>query len=643
MWYVKFISPFSILAEVPSANVEALWRVSNPSEHFQTIDVTLRAPLASSDVQPQATISETTPDNRSQRFLANCIKLSVNEPRHIKLIVPTGEGFLWRWNFFERRLLDCPCAEEIVGFLAPERRAGPPKFFTPLSDSFLSIVSSAAAGILLRSGLSADKSLASVEKELNARLAFRWLLSAPAARQNVVLVEGYPHLQMGAGFIQAVKDLDVALVVLGPKGPKHWLEDPANAEGFCQALIPVDLSFDAGLPGRIADAVRGYTGFDKVDGIFTAHDRYLVATAQAAAMLGLPAAPVRAHEISTDKYAMRQFQADSQENDFQLFQFAGVDDAKWRMADTADRVVFTYPAIVKPISGFASEGVAKVSNDAELFESIGRVNTVRHGAVVIVETYIDGPEFDANFVLRDGEILFFELTDDFPSEGDMAGAGASAPFFETSELTPSALSPAEREIVRASLHKTLLDLGFTWGLYHIEGRLKNSSKEYRADVSGLVDLRERLPSCFLLEINARVPGVGCSFSTIHTYGVDFYAVPLLACTRDAERLKLITTPFAFPARPDGSQYWCQTVFIEPARGGRFVSDDACGELVRRRPDLGAHIARGVSLYAKGAVVPDPASGLCIVLAYFLVYSRQSRKHVRELAETVRSEFRYEIV
>ncbi|KAJ7692900.1 ATP-grasp domain-containing protein [Mycena rosella] len=524
-----------LLVEVAPGSVEARWHINHPSEYYQTIDVTLTQPTSeASDIQQKVALSDTI-DDEPHRFLVNCIKLGVPEQRYIKLIIPTVEGFIGRRNFFERRLLDCPFTQEIVSFLVPERRAGP--------------------------------------AQLEARLAFPWLLSAQASRQNVVLVEGYPHLQMGAGFIQAVKDLDVALLVLGPKGPKHWLEDPANAAGFCQALVPVDLTFDAGLPGRIADAVRGYIAFDKVDGIFTAHDRYLVATAQAAVILGLPSAPVRAHEISTDKYAMRQFQADSQSSDFQLFQFNGVDDAQRRLAAATDPVVVSYPAIVKPISGFASEGVAKVANQGELLESIGRVNTARHGAVVIVETYIDGPEFDANFVLRDGEILFFELTDDFPSEGDMTGAGASAPFFETSELTPSGLNHTEREIVRTSLHKTLLDLGFTWGLYHIEGRLKDSSKEYRADAGGIVDLHERLvprrtnPSCFLLEINARVPGVGCSFSTIHTYGADFYAVPLLACTRDAERLKLIATPFAFPARPDGSQYWCQTVFIQPARGG----------------------------------------------------------------------------
>ncbi|KAK7055610.1 carnosine synthase 1 protein, partial [Favolaschia claudopus] len=559
--------------------VEALWRVNDPFAHFQTVDVTLRT--NSTNAEHSQPISA-APEDSTQRFFARYIALGVASPRFIKLILSRTPGFLPRKNFFERRLVDFPFAEEIVGFSVLEREIKP----CVSKDDFCAILGAAAAGIVLP----ADQS-AAAEGELLARLNLRWLLSSPAPRYHVVLVEGYPHLQMGIGFIQAVKDLNVRLIVLGPQGQKHWLEDPENAAGFCEALIHVDLTFDARLPERIAAAVRGYKGWDKADGIFTAHDRYLVATAQAARILELPAAPARAHEISTDKYAMRQFQADDQANDFQLFRFAGVDDARQHVDNAVEPFVVHYPAIVKPISGFASEGVAKVNNNAELFNSIARVNSARHGNVVIVETYIPGPEFDANFVLMDGKILFFELTDDFPSEGDLAGAGSDAAFFETGELTPSNLSPAEREIVRSSLHKTLLDLGFTWGLYHIEGRLKDSAKEYRADETGLVDLQDRIspasgkPSCFLLEINARVPGVGCSFSTIHTYGVDFYAVPVLACVRDTARLSIIATPFSFPSREDGSQYWCQVVFIQPTHGGTYVSEDACGALINRRPDL----------------------------------------------------------
>lgn len=198
--YCTAIPPsFMIFVEVFAAPVEALWKLNAPFDHFQTVDVTLR--MAASDVhyQQHAALSGTTPEDKAHRFLANCMQRGVKSPRHIKFIIPTVDGFLGRRNFFERRLLDCPLAEEIVGFLDLERKAGPTKLLSPVSDGFISVLSSAAAGILLHSSTSAPEidALASLEKELEARLAYRWLLPSPSPQRNVVLVEGYPHLQMG--------------------------------------------------------------------------------------------------------------------------------------------------------------------------------------------------------------------------------------------------------------------------------------------------------------------------------------------------------------------------------------------------------------------------------------------------------------
>ncbi|KAJ7718367.1 ATP-grasp domain-containing protein [Mycena maculata] len=622
--------------------LQAVWRINQKLPFFQTVDVLLR-PLTN----PDAALSKVDPQDTPHRFLLDSIG---DSPRAIKLILPTVNGFIGRGNFFERRLLECGFAERVQGFLALGQRTGPPKLASPSSESFHSLVSSVSAGILLTIGSDTTK-LALLETDLASRLSLNWIFPSPAPHRNVVLIEGYAYLQTGAGFIQAVKDLNVSVIVLGtgePHGPKHWLQNPDNAPGFCDAFIPIDMTIDDALPLRIVAAVRGYTGFDTVDGILTGHDRYLVPTAKAAHILGLPASPIRAHEIATDKYAMRRFEVNSQRSDFQFLRFTGLDDIKQQLT-APDPTVVRYPAIVKPVNGYLSEGVARVSNDAELLASVARIDNKRHGHAVIVETYVDGPEFDANIVLCEGEILFFELVDDFPSAGDQHGAGATGTFFETSEFTPSNLPPAERELVKSSLHQTLLGLGFTWGLFHVEGRVKDSTMEFRADACGVVDLRPRrvprqnLPACFLVEINARIPGLGCAMSTMHAYGVDFYASHLLACLRDAQRLRLVATPFRFPARPDGSQYWCEVVFIQPDRGGVFNTADPCGALLQRHPALAANVSQHLCCYAKGDVIPDPATGVCLLLAYFLAYSAESREHVRTVAETIRAEFQYDII
>ncbi|KAJ7468252.1 ATP-grasp domain-containing protein [Mycena galericulata] len=629
----------------------AVWHLNAEFTSFRTMDMILQSSAATdSDVAPLAADFEDKP----HRFLLDCLRRTSGPSCAVKLILPVCDGFIVRGNFFERRLLECDLVERVEGFLSLDQRAQAPKVSSPESGTFHTLLSSAAAGILLpmTAAYSAIQSFAILDTELASRLSLRWILPSPAPRRNVALVEGYSYLQTGVGFIQAVKDLNVSIIVLGtgePYGPKHWLQYTENAPGFCDAFIPMDMTIDEDLPLRIATAVRGYTGFDHVDGILTGHDRYLVATAKAAVILGLPASPVGAHEIATDKYAMRRFEVESQRSDFQFLRFTGLEDIKQKIAAVDDPTVIRYPAIVKPVSGYLSEGVARVANDSELLASVARIDTKRHGHAVIVETYVDGPEFDANIVLCEGEILFFELVDDFPSAGDKDGAGAEGTFFETSEFTPSNLPATEREIVKSSLHKTLLGLGFTWGLFHVEGRVKDSTMEFRVDEGGVVDLRPRLvprankPSCFLVEINARIPGLGCAMSTMHSYGVDFYAAHLLSCLRDEERLGLVTSPFQFPGRPDGSQYWCEVVFIQPDRGGKFNTADPCGELLQRHPVLAVNVARHLCCYAKGDIIPDPATGVCLLLAYFLAYSRTSRQHVRQVSEKIRAEFRYDIV
>ncbi|KAK6996798.1 ATP-grasp superfamily protein [Favolaschia claudopus] len=631
--------------------VEAIWRVNTPTASFQTVDVILQ-PLSTTKQRGLRadTLNESAVVNRPHEFLCACIRNSETSRCAVKFVFSTVDGFIGRLHFFERRLLQCIHVDRVEGFVSLDQKI---QSGNTTASSFEDIVSSAVAGILLQSSPDTPDAVMfdAVETELSARLALTWVLPARVPHRNVVLIEGYSHLQTGPGFIQAVKDFDVSVIVLGtglPHGPRHWLQYPENAPGFCDAFIPIDLTIDDELPARIFAAVRAYKGFDKVDGILTAHDRYLVSTAKAAVLLGLPASPVQAHEISTDKYAMRLFEVNSG-NDIQCILFPGLEAMTEKVLSPQNPTVINYPAIVKPVSGYLSEGVARVSNDAELIASVRRIDTKRHGRAIIVETYIDGPEFDANMILCEGDILFFELVDDFPSAGDKPGAGAEGTFFETSEFTPSNLPNSEREIVKQSLHKTLLKLGFMWGLFHIEGRVKDSSMEFRADDKGVVDLRTRVeprqnpPSCFLVEINARIPGLGCAMSTIHSYGVDFYAAHLLTCLRDAARLRLVSTPFNFPQRADGSQYWCEVVFIQPDRGGRFATEDPCGELLRRHPGLKGNVCRHLCCYAKGDIIPDPATGVCLLLAYFLAYSKKSRQEVREVSEMIRAEFRYEIV
>jgi len=87
----------------------------------------------------------------------------------------------------------------------------------------------------------------------------------------------------------------------------------------------------------------------------------------------------------------------------------------------------------------------------------------KHG--ILIETYADGPEVNVNFALLEGEILFFKMFDDFPCLANAEGATISDSFVEENMVLPSRLGPEERDLVRSSLHRTLLQLGFHSGVF----------------------------------------------------------------------------------------------------------------------------------------------------------------------------------
>jgi hypothetical protein len=447
-------------------------------------------------------------------------------------------------------------------------------------------------------------------------------------------------LDSGQLLVWAVLGLDLALIVVACAG--HPFQRPENSHIY-EVFLPVDLTADEGLPARIADAVRSYT--HTVDGIFTFNELMHVPTAKAAELLSVPTSPVSAYMICTDTYATRTF-FDKEDPSFQAMRFFGRDELHARVQ--SDDISLRYPLIVKPTKGCGSEGVNKVNNVTELYEAADRIAagpTNKLGQTLVVETFIDGPEFDANIVLCDSEVLFFEFADDFPSAGDSDIASISAGFLETSVFTPSNLPEAEVELVRSSLHPILLKLGFCWGVFHIDGRIRNPTMHYTME-DGILDLRQRAvkspnkPSFFLIEINARAADLWVSSMVAHTYGIDYVGLHALCALRDTDRLKALCRPFKFPG---GKQYWSELVFIAPERGGVCTSDDACAELEQRCPDLKAHIVKSVTLYKRGDSVPDPATGELDFIACFVVYSRVSRLQARQMAEKVRREFRFEIV
>ncbi|KAM6476730.1 glutathione synthetase ATP-binding domain-like protein [Trichoderma sp. SZMC 28011] len=407
-----------------------------------------------------------------------------------------------------------------------------------------------------------------LEREVHNRLSF-----------DVAVVGGRPLFDNTTGAygsegpFDAARALGISVIVLDRPG--HFMED-AEYSHLRDDFIAVDMTSDADLPQKLAEAVRSR----KVDGIITFSDEYVIATAKAAKLLNLETEPIESIVAAHYKDETRKILNTPNFQALRLDNAAQLDEASWAGKLESLR----YPLVVKPCRGGASRGVKKVQDQSGLRQALlqmERDGLSKHG--ILLETYISGPEVDANIALWNGELLFIEITDDFPCTADASDATIADSFGETIMLSPTRLSAQEQELLKTSLHKSLLKLGFRNGIFHVEARVQNSSMRYH-DTDGVVDLvassttPHGYPEVYLIEVNARPPGLDCAFSTLYTYGVDLCALQLLQCLKDGSRFAAMCKPFL-----SNTQYWCGNCLIPIHRNNVLVPEGFCKEVLARIP------------------------------------------------------------
>ena len=569
-------------------------------------------------------------------FMLNCIDTATRGHRKtssaIKLVIMIARnGFAASANLLQLRMADHPYICNTADFVTPGQRL-PTNFLLKYPQDLLEVLEDSIGGVLVTScdDQSISNALDEVEYDLASRIPMHWVLDKPSVKTRLALVEGRPNRTVGDWVFKAANDLGISLVVLDREG--HWLQD-AQSYGLREDFLAIDSAIDEGLPMRIIEALQSLG--KPIDGITTFSDHYLVVVAKVAELLNLPTSPPAAFEKSRDKYESRMLAADKS----QVLRADTVSELRKVIEKQPNSL--EYPLIVKPTGGYGSEGVAKVNTFDDLLRAAANIDSSRHGNGILVETYVDGPEVDANFVLLDGQILFFEMSDDFPCNADGDDAVASDHFLELSVALPTKLSGEEVETTRNFLHQNLIKLGFRSGVFHVEARIQNSRMRYRS-VDGTLDLHERLdlepigkPSAFLIEVNARCPNMVCTYATAKTYGVNYYMMHMLLAAKDNERLRALSQPYS-----TGPQYYCEIAMVPVTHGGCFASEDPCRDLEERCPELTANVSKSGCLFKQGDIVPDPASGVLTWIAYFLVFSRISRVDVLVKAEEIRSQFHY---
>ncbi|OCL05178.1 glutathione synthetase ATP-binding domain-like protein [Glonium stellatum] len=560
-----------------------------------------------------------------------------------KLLIPQKNGFIVRADFLERRLEGCEFIAEVFNFVSPCQEIKSYASNAHTFQDFVGMFHSAIGGIILKrlSKDSLQRALSAVDDELINRLSFPWALPDPVYRKRLALVEGRRSTgyDLSKRIYEAASGLGIDIVVLEMAG--HWLEDDTSLFAHLrESFIRVDLTVNDSFPERIAAAVRSY---DKpIDGIMTLSDGHLVGVAKAAELLGMPTCSARSFVLSSDKYETRILES----NTDQAFRVASVKELNEKLS-AGFKQQLPYPLIVKPCLGCGSDCVAKVTNYTELVQAVekasARNNELQHPNFnVVIESYIDGPEVDANLVLWNGKVLFCEICDDFPCAGDSAGATAQDNFLETQMVYPSSLPSKELSAIESSIHQSILRLGFRSGVFHCEARVRYSSMKYEA-ANDIVDLRPQRelhfldPEVFLIEINARVPGYHCTAVAQLAYGVDYFAQQMLFAVHDEARFTALANGFL-----RGPQHTSTILDICPDRGGIMKSDDPARELLQNNPEIAVNVIECRSWIRKGEIVPGPDSKLLCWLATYWVVSKIGRKDLLKQCAEIRKRFHYEL-
>ncbi len=180
-----------------------------------------------------------------------------------------------------------------------------------------------------------------------------------------------------------------------------------------------------------------------IDAIVTAAtDKPLVMMARIAEKYGFPFYSVETAQWSTDKFQMKE-----------RFELGGVPCAKGRLVKSMSDVEdFEYPVIIKPRDNSGSRGVNLCRSKEELEESMSEALDVSKLDSVLVEEFIEGPEYSIESLHHDGksEVIQFteKKTTEFPYN------------VELGHIQPANINDENKQKIREIIAKIGKELNF---------------------------------------------------------------------------------------------------------------------------------------------------------------------------------------
>lgn len=213
----------------------------------------------------------------------------------------------------------------------------------------------------------------------------------------------------------------------------------------------------------------------EIDGILSfAVDPGVVTAAYVAEQMNLPfQGSYEAVSILQDKAKFRKFLTDNGFNVPVARGYGNYEDA------LADREMFHWPVIVKPVDSAGSKGVTRVDAPEFLRPAIETALEASHSGRFIVEDFLEQEGFssDTDSFSVDGELVYCSFSD------QRFDPRADNPYTPAAYSWPSTMPAQAQSELASELSRLVKLLGLKTGIYNVETRWCKNGKPYIMEVS----------------------------------------------------------------------------------------------------------------------------------------------------------------
>ncbi|MBR0607491.1 ATP-grasp domain-containing protein [Bacillus safensis] len=264
---------------------------------------------------------------------------------------------------------------------------------------------------------------------------------------------------------------------------------------------------------KVIDTVKDFQKNRKIDGIMTLLEWYVPLTEQLIGDFGFIGNSVETANLSRNKYLMRN-----------VFKKCNVPIPKYKKCSSfyetnmAIEQIGGYPCIIKPIDNTGSTNVKLINNEKELkqaYQSIVQFDVNSRGQKlitdVLIEEFIDGPEFSVDSLTINGETTVLAVHDYITTQGPS--------YVEVGLSSPSMLSIESQNLLKKTAIQAIEAVGIKNGPSHCEIKLSKTGPK-------------------VMEIGARHGGGYIPELIKITTGVDFYVQSALLLCGEAVDFKV---------------------------------------------------------------------------------------------------------